>query len=260
MWMRVKRLWPVLAVGVAIGGARAIATHQAGPWTMTLREIALIPSFAGWGGIYRLNRPQWSVVFELFGNASTLWCWSVWDGAPCWDWPGMWSDLRLGHRPLGQRRHGRYHHQLRGGFARVGFSYVLGVWLGRTKSLREWPVLPARWWWAAALPVPLMLIAMPWLPLPRALGDGLAIFVLIAPALWLAAHAALPAQVATACRWLGALSYPVYALHVPMLVAAKTVFPGMGIVGRLLAMACVILAGWMVHLAVNRATIHHRRR
>lgn len=220
MWQRVARLWPVLAVGVGIG---AIGAVIAGTGAISLAHLALglvlLPWVRPGHRLYELNGPQWSLTFELLANAAHALVLQ-----------------RLGNRALGgvalvcgavlvwQGRHwgslasGDMAHNWWGGFARVGFSYVVGVLIGRCWQLgrgkRE-----VRWW-LAALPLPLILLTAPLWPLSAAWGDSLAVLVLMPPALWLAAQTELPDRVALWFDRLGQISYPIYAIHGPLLLLA----------------------------------------
>lgn len=230
---RIARLWPVLALGMLIGGWRALLHDGAGAMLPLLCSLLLIPLLTGVGAIYRLDGPQWSISFELIANyahARLLWrlnnrlllTFVLVMGAVLAGLIAHFDTLGFGDITTNWW----------GGFARVGFAYALGVWMARMMQAGHGARLSASWW-LAALPLIFVLTLVPLLPLGQAAGDALAVFVLLPPALWLAAHARVPAGVARLCTGLGALSYPLYALHVPLLVMGGHIAMGAPMAERL---------------------------
>jgi len=216
---RLARLWPVLAVGVLIGAAWRWWIGATGHlWLLTLTGLALLPVLRGRGGIYQLDGPQWSVTFEVIANFvhARLLCrlpdravlgFALVSGALLAWAAADWGSAGIGDNTLNWW----------GGFARVGFSYALGIWLGRQLAAGRGRIAPWLAWSAAAL-LPLTLLTAKWWPIPTLAGDLLAIFVLFPPALWGAAQVALSGWPARAADALGRLSYPVYAVHGPVLI------------------------------------------
>ena len=107
---------------------------------------------------------------------------------------------------------------------RVVWAYGLGILFARVLR-RRGPVALADW--RAALFAPLaMLLVLPWLPMGQAAGDALAVFVLLPALFWVAANAVPPVAAGPALERLGAISFPLYALHEPVIVAASFVSEG----------------------------------
>lgn len=225
MRQRMVRLWPVLAVGIVMGGSGALAANPSvRPLVLLGLSLLLVPVLKGYGAIYQLDGPQWSVSFELIANyVHALWLYRLsnraliafagvcalilaWQG---WIWGGLAS--------------GDVVNNWWGGFARVGFSYTIGVWFGRKYQVGRGQWLVGRCWGLAALPVPVILMTAPLWPLSNFAGDCLAVFLLLPSALWIAANVSAPPIAQPMLGWLGRLSYPIYAIHVPvvMLTAAK---------------------------------------
>lgn len=217
--MRLARLWPVLAVGVVIGAA-GFWWHY-GPRhlpALALASLLLLPWPLGRGGLFRLDGPQWSVSYEVLANiVHALLLWRLSNRAllgfalACgallaWQ-ASLWGSVGMGDATPNWW----------GGFARVGYGYGLGIWLGRQWAAGGGRIAPWLAWSAAAL-LPLTLLTAKWWPLPTVAGDLLAIFVLFPPALWGAAQVALSGWPARAADALGRLSYPVYAVHGPVLI------------------------------------------
>jgi len=222
-WNRLKRLWPLVVVGTGVAAVRALVQHQADPltllWWLAL-DLAMIPSLAGNGPFYRFNGPQWTLFYELIANflhalvlklvptkalgwlalilgaalvKTVLLHGSDTMGVNAPSWATWWQAL-----------------------PRVGFSYVLGVWIGRhyLAGLRS-PALP---WWLA-LPLPVVGVALiPMLPLSVAHGD-LAFVILFLPiVMWNVALANPPSSLRPALQWLGSYSLPLYCVHLTVLV------------------------------------------
>jgi hypothetical protein len=153
-WVRYKRLLPLVAVGAGVAVVRALYIGMADPLTLALwlaLDLAMVPSFAGMGPFYRYNGPQWTLFYELVANflhaavlhrVATRWVlvlagamalWLVHEvqvhgsdtmGVNAPTWTTWWSAL-----------------------PRVGWSYVLGVWIGR--KYLEGARGPAMPWWLA---------------------------------------------------------------------------------------------------------------
>ncbi|WDF73577.1 acyltransferase family protein [Novosphingobium sp. KACC 22771] len=216
---RVARLWPVLAVGVLIGAGWRLWIGATGQlWLLTLCGLLLVPLRRGPGGLYPINGPQWSLAYELLANAAHALVLArlgnrallvfVLAGAGMLAWCAyVWGSVGLGDT-------GR---NWWGGFARVGFGYGMGVWLGRKFAAGRAPV-GAGLAWAGGLALPLALFSLPWWPLGVVAGDLLAVFVIFPPALWCAAHVVLGGGALKIADGLGRLSYPAYAIHGPVLI------------------------------------------
>jgi peptidoglycan/LPS O-acetylase OafA/YrhL len=261
---RIIRLWPVLAVGIVIGAAHGWAQGAPQTTLLLLTGLALIPMFTQAGAIYRLDGPQWSVGFELVANYA-----HVRLLARLSDRAVLGVALALGVVLAGLIAHfgtlgfGDITANWWGGFARVGFAYALGVWMGRMMIAGRGNGLSVPWW-LAGLPLVAVLTLLPFVPLGRGLGDGLAVFGVLPVALWLAAHARVPvgagARAGKVCAWLGALSYPIYTLHVPMLGIARQIAMGSPPADRLFirlsAGVAVVLAAWL--LAIGAARLSRR--
>ncbi len=225
---RLARLWPVLAVGIVIAGAgQWWAYGGTRPLVLTGLGLLLLSDFRGVWGIYPLDGPQWSVTFEILANAlhaTGLWrlsdravlCFALACGA-------LLAALGWHFGTLGI---GDIVPNWWGGLARVGFGYALGVWLGRQFAAGRGRIALGRWSGVAVLPVPFVLLTAGWWPLASPMADMIAVFVIFPPALWIAAQVVMPGIAARAADALGRLSYPVYAIHVPVLVVGARIAHG----------------------------------
>lgn len=243
---RFVRLWPLVAVGAGVAILRAFVIGMADPLTLLLwlgLDLLMIPSLAGAGPFYRYNGPQWTLFYELLANfahalvlkrvptkamlalAVIMGAWLVHTvrlhgsdtmGVDAPTWKTWWMAL-----------------------PRVGFSYVLGVWIGRkyVDGFRT-PSLP--WWLALVVPVG-GIMAVPYLPFSKATGDLLFVILLLPPAMWLIAMAQPPQSWRAPMEWLGNFSLPLYCVHLTVLVWISEVFGrSMPVWLGALAAACVV--------------------
>ena len=226
MAIRVARLWPIIAVGVVLGAVGQWLGHGTnGLGIMLAMGLLIVPRLWGTPGrIYWLDGPQWSVAFELVGNAfhsALLWRFST-------RWLGVftclmgavlvWLCFRFGGVAMGDTVRTWW-----AGFVRVGFSYALGMWIGRLLAAQQAspdfrPQAPGWQWIAAGLVLPLIYFLAGFAPIPEPWLDIVVVFVVSPPMLWWCANVEMPERLAPAARWLGALSYPLYAVHLPTII------------------------------------------
>ena len=220
MMMRYLRLWPVYALGAAIG-LLAATLHalpgrdnltQAQVWQTAPYALAMLPGPHIKSMLYPVNSVAWSLALELLINGVYAFAWkplrdakvlacvltasfAALIGAVCWfgklDIGFTWNDAW-------------------GGLPRVAFSFAAGLAVYRLFRMSSWRA--ARLGLAPLAVLPLML----WVRLDEVVYP-LACVGLVFPAFVFAAAGAQPgARLGRAFVWLGAASYPLYALHKPL--------------------------------------------
>lgn len=251
MKLRLRRLWPTMAIGITLGIV-VVLDQGISPELLSIRAIAallFIPLPIATVHLFILNGVQWSLFFELFANAlhagalyraplasiCRLLAVSV---VSLFGVAYLHGDLTVGHVIAGWT----------GGFARVMAAYVGGMllyrlWCSAGVSVQRhyalWPVaalvaaliapamFPVNWWWT----------------------DPVVVVVVFPAVLWLGATAAGGARVRALASVAGALSYPLYAFHMPILALGERL--GNEIAGvprgvfRLAAVMLAVTLAWL---------------
>jgi peptidoglycan/LPS O-acetylase OafA/YrhL len=219
---RIRRLWPTMATGILAGALLAMSSGAGAVATLGLMLLALtfVPIAAGRDGLFPLNGVQWSLFFELVGNfahAAIL---------------HRLSDRRLGivtalfaaslfaiARVTGNLSVGDAGAAWIGGFFRIGFAYPAGMLLHRLWHRRPVAAQGNALLALAALPAALIgCSACHWWA-----ADPLIVVLLVPIILWSALSADLPARFVPFASAAGRISYPLYALHRPLIGLALLV-------------------------------------
>ena len=225
---RFVRLWPLVAVGAGVAAARSLIRgyDPQALVVMLALDLAMIPSPAGSGPFYRLNGPQWTLFYELLANflhtlllrrVPTRWLPVL---AAAFGAALIYTVQRHGADTMGVSAPTWKTWWM--ALPRVGWSYVLGVWLGRIyKGGFRTPALP----WPVALVLPLIgVMLVPSLPLRMASGDLLFVIGFLPAAMWCVALCRPPQAIMPALEWLGTFSLPLYCVHLTVLVSMSELF------------------------------------
>lgn len=218
--LRLERLYPSILAGLLVGLVAALWAGQA-ELGMALAFLLLpVLSGAAEGEAFPLNGPQWSLTWELAVNAlhaavlrrfNLIGLLALCVAAAFWLWQAAASPAGL---DLGWSRGNFWL-----GAPRILFGFGAGLVLARLHlRLGRFPHLP---WVLTALLLTLLLFE-PWAPwTDKRLADWLAVAVASPVLVLVSVDAAPPRPLTNVAVWLGAISYPLYALHAPMLRLAE---------------------------------------
>jgi peptidoglycan/LPS O-acetylase OafA/YrhL len=257
--VRLKRLYPVYALGLAIGVAVIVGLFVAGDPAFPLWQpvmalgaaivfLPMVPSIYSATMLYPLNMPAWSLAVEMFVNLLyAAFVKSLSDAVL-----SAVAIVALGTMLLviGQSTiEGYLWPTIEHGYLRALFSFPLGILIYRHRERLPRP-LP--------LIVPLMALTgcLCLKVSPDWLGTYQMIFmVTLAPAILIAALGPVAGAGVTLSRYLGRTSYPIYALHFPalMLAGAGAKFFGIDERGVAVALVAVLLTTcWWIDLLDER--------
>lgn len=237
MAVRYRRLWGPIAAGTAIGLVFHIVSGSRIELHAIVFGVLLIPDL---GAVkpYLLNRPAWSIFFELLANllhavllsrVRTRFVIALAAGSA--------MILFLHSTAMGAIVTGIRSADFAAGVPRVLMAYCIGIALWR---LRRRFAVPAQ-----AAPV---LLVAGLLLVPAGLGWDFAFVVLLCPALIVFGTGSFGGRAATL---LGGLSFPLYATHFPVMQLCQ--FLGFGAVFAVaIALAVAILVGLLVDGRLRR--------
>ena len=258
--MRYLRLWPVYGLGAVLGLIAAADHALPGHDNMPLRDVlrtapfalAMLPGPHIKPMLYPVNSVAWSLALELLVNAVYAFTWRWLRDARV-----LAGVLAVSAAALvaacvgfGKLDIGFQWSDAIGGLPRVAFSFAAGLAVYRIYRTEVWragawrPRLPA--WAPLALLVPLL-----WVKLDEIVYPLVCVLVVF-PAMVLACASTEPSRrLAPAFAWLGAVSFPLYALHKPagelVALTLHRIWPGGDQLGAwvgtpYLALLCLVCA------------------
>ncbi|MBC2664149.1 acyltransferase [Novosphingobium flavum] len=222
MKARIMRLWPLMAMGVALG----VVCHFAARGTLfSVRDVALglliLPRLSGEGQLFVVDPPEWSLLFELIANAvHVLILWRLSDRLLLLLALLAGAALTVSVAMIGSNGAGPDVYGWWLGLLRVMFAYPIGMLLAR-RSVRRGANSGLGWQVSLLLPVAIVAFS-PLLPLSRGLGDVILTLLAFPLVMWLAA-APSRGEPAALLMAMGRLSYPLYVFHYPLLLCGKAV-------------------------------------
>jgi peptidoglycan/LPS O-acetylase OafA/YrhL len=214
---RIRRLWPTMAIASLLGAAiHLLLGDIQNVWPLLLLALLLIPSIGQNGTIYPLNGPQWSIFWELAANlvhvrwlrrlsscSLRIFAWAI----------GLCTCGTIVF--CGANTAGPNGDLWWFAAARVGWSYSIGMLFASTEwNAGRWPVLS---WWHALTFFMIGIMVLPHLPISTTAGDIL-FTIFLSPGLFgLLLASRPPVRSSRRLSQLGALSFPLYAVHLPLL-------------------------------------------
>ena len=251
---RYRRLWPIMAVGGLIGLPKLLLDPPAVGFAAAAAFNLMLLPIPATGVAFPLNIPAWSICFEL--TANLVHGLILWRLGPRWLLAlaaatvplAFWVGLKYATFDVGA-----HSEDYVAGLPRVLLSYLIGIVL-------------ARWWRddpPISIPPFLAFTAMP-LAFASAWAFGIQdwrldlLFVVVLCPLLIAGglrYRESQGHGATAAMGLGALSFPLYAVHMPVLQGMLLL--GYGSLGGGVA---AIMAGIAVALAAEALTRQRKER
>ena len=237
--VRLIRLHPMVVMGVLIGLA-AFCLQGCVRWdgtqvpacdllTCLLLSLFILPSMGrldvrGNTELFPLNGPHWSLFFEYIGSllyALTLhrlstrqlsafticaalamcgWAVAMADGSIATGWSSSPANAT-------------------GGLLRMLYGYSMGLLMARLYHSRVTVAGSSGWSLPVCGLVLLLLVCVPHFDVPHfnLLFQLLCVWIAFPLLVWRGAHGQVSALMASACNWLGRLSYPLYAIHYPFI-------------------------------------------
>lgn len=253
---RFLRLYPTIIVGALISVLVAIGWSDTEAHELAFLFVmqALVLPVIGFGPTaFPLNGAYWSLFFECLANVTHaklarvlslrhLGYIALLGAVALIVCAFHWGHLNLGYSP----------ETFLGGLARVTYSFSMGILL-------------LNWRKAGALRLPrvnifipiAMLAVMMWAPAPDWRFGGvvhdLFLTLILAPLIVaLAINAHTPARSAPLLTWLGLISYPLYAVHMPILDIFADTLTAEGLpkwakaIGWAIAMGTCVFVAWLV--------------
>lgn len=237
--MRLRRLYPMIFAGALLGMALALLSGRSAPREALMTGAAtlvLAPAgFAFGHDAYPVNNALWSLLFELVAGALFV------PLAPrsnrAWAGLVLASAVMLGTSVLIGADYSAFGFRnpvlFLLGVPRVLLPFALGVLVQRAVATRAIRLSPV---WSVGLLL-VMLYVLPG-PMPR---GSLVCTLLVVPAIVVLGALARDVQgaEAAALRALGTLSYPFYAVHLPVMLLAGTLADAAGAGTPARAMAAI---------------------
>lgn len=218
MWLRVKRLYPALMVGLglAIAANFIMGVSEEDLWLKVGLAVLTLPYVVGVGHVFALNPVQWTLMFEFVANATHAVIPPAWRlRAPLMLMLVGGAGLILGVWMEGSLIWGFTVSTLWIGLSRSMFSFFAGVLISDVYAKGRLAIFPS------APAVVLMVVLVAVLAWPEfdggAIRDIVTVLVIFPLLLIFSVRAQGTARWAMlALAWGGWISYPLYAIHLPV--------------------------------------------
>jgi peptidoglycan/LPS O-acetylase OafA/YrhL len=260
MEMRFVRLYPLFALGVLFGVVTIVGqifAHSPTALSPLRAEIAfllnvlMLPALSSPNGLFPFDAPGWSLFFEFVINglfATVLFRTSILMLAVFCTIAGVFY-LYFGLWRWGGGNFGGIWPQIWPGFCRVLFAFPIGILFARAFGL-----VVRRQSFLALLAIT-SLTAVLVLPIsfqPEWQFDAIGNFLAMPLILWFGAFFELPESMKKFAGILGDISYPLYAIHYPLLQIISFIFVrkmhlAAGVIGAAFLIGCVALSWFLSH-------------
>jgi peptidoglycan/LPS O-acetylase OafA/YrhL len=272
--IRLLRLYPMTLAGIALGAIfwsmmAAYVPSHALPSPIALfvaPELVFMPQLRGDSSAFPIDGPLWSLMLEIVMGCAYGFFASWLSTRRLAVLVGLSAvvlvSLSLDHGSLDL---GSRVPTLPGGFARIGFSFPLGVILQRVLKTRSGDSRRGSPWVLSALAmvvaVSLCRMSLGW--------EWLTVFLVFPGLVLVCARSEPPAGLSGWFAWASRLSFPLYALHLPTLLLVRLFGGTLG--GALdrwavagLAVVIALIVAWAaerwIDQPVRRLILAHRAR
>ena len=222
LMLRLVRLYPLYILGTAIGVLMLPLISDADGFSQLAIEIVAAVLFLPSPVtelLYPFNFPAWTLFHELLINGAFAALSNLLSRVVLYGIVAISAVILAGYAIwLGSLDSSNSWVHFEGGLVRVSFPFFAGVLV-----YRIWQKRPAHLNLPAAL-LGAVLLSLLSLPEPQqyAAVYHVSLVLLAFPLLlWLGASSTPIRPIATVCSWLGEISYAVYVLHVPMILAIR---------------------------------------
>ena len=216
---RWRRLFPAAAFGTIVGMGIFASSNSISVVTLyAILSLLLVPTPFYRLSPYPLNPVLWSLAMELVANAAHVLIFRYLSVKSlifiCVTAGGALIYLIFS---LGKNDFPEDAFSWPLALARVAFAYTLGIIIARGHEARMARFKLRNDWIGAAIMPLLAVLALPLLPIGVAAGDSLVTLMILPVAFFWATSVRIPEGVATKLTAAGAISYPLYAVHFPIL-------------------------------------------
>lgn len=241
MLRRAIRLYPMILAGVLLGAASLVPVgHFSRLAIWTLGTFLLLPVGLAYGvDAFPVNNPLYSLFFEMVGSFAFCW-YHRHRGACLAVMAASGAALVAGNRAYGFIGGFGYADtaQFLLGFARLSYPFFVGVLIAERFPGKVPSVVPP-WVPMVLLPGLLLLPGNWWLEL----ADVLCLIPLVVAL----GAAARPSRIDPMLTRLGELSYPLYAIHLPIFMILRHLHLTPGPALMSLGLGTAAIAAWAMH-------------
>ena len=249
--IRLRRLYPLIALGTVTGCLVALVfDNKSAIYIVTLftAQLAFVPTVWLVGQTYRLNNIQWSLLVELLLNILHFFTAKSLTVRMLKRYVAIFAfGIIVLSASCGSSNFGSDRATFILGFARGGFGFFAGILMFRVREAT--PIIKLRWEViACVLPITIIVATLS----NRWYVDAFCVILVMPILCWMGVHCKLPTRAASIASALGRLSYPLYAVHLPVMNLVSKSAIGVSRANVTAAIAAVTVISWLALLLDER--------